>query len=67
MAKFTVHGANDDVPLLDKKQQVPSSDNKNTSPLDLAILIKCINRPYLSYYGIPGKFISLEEQKTFKE
>ena len=58
-SKSTVGGANDDVPLLEKYENMAPFDSINTSPLETAKIVRGLKKSYLSYCGIPGKFISL--------
>jgi hypothetical protein len=41
---------------------IPSLDNLNTSPLEIAKLIRNIKKSQISHCGIPGKFINLISQ-----
>ena len=58
-SKSTVHGSDDDVPILPLKDNVPLFDSINTSPLETAKIIRALKQSCASYCGIPGKFISL--------
>ena len=58
-AKATVQGANDNVPHLEKWDNIPSFDMINTSPLETAKITRALKQSFLSHCGIPGKFISL--------
>ena len=58
-AKSTVHDDNDEVPFLEKKENIPSIDMINTSPLETARIVRGLKQSYLSHCGIPGKFVSL--------
>ena len=58
-SKCTVTGADDDVPFLKKKENIPLFDSINTSPLETAKIVRGLKQSYLSHCGIPGKFISL--------
>ena len=58
-AKATVNGDDDDVPHLEKKENIPLFDMINTSPLETAKITRELKQSYLSHCGIPGKFISL--------
>ena len=58
-SKSTVHGADDDVPFLPIKENIPLFDSINTSPLETAKIVRALKPSCSSYCGIPGKFISL--------
>ena len=58
-SKSTVQSPNDPVPNLQRKEGVPSLDVLNTSPLEVAKIIRNIKKSHLSHCGIPGKFIHL--------
>ena len=58
-SKSTVKNSDDDVPHLEKKEHIPSFDMINTSPFEIAKIIRGLKQSYLSHCGIPGKFISL--------
>ena len=58
-SKSTVQSPNDPVPNLHRKEGVPSLDVLNTSPLEVAKIIRNIKKSHLSHCGIPGKFIHL--------
>ena len=58
-AKARVQGSDDDVPYLDKKENVSIFDMINTSPLEIAKITRALKQSHLSHCGIPGKFISL--------
>ena len=57
--KASVQGADDDVPHLDKIQNVPEFDKINTSPIEVAKLIRNLKQSSSSHCGIPGKFLAL--------
>ena len=57
--KSSVPGAEEDVPFLEVKGNLPLFDTINTSPLETAKIIKALKQSNSSYCGIPGKFMSL--------
>ncbi len=58
--KATVSGNDDPIPILPEKNDITSSlDNINTSPIEVARLIRNIKKSNASHCGIPGKFLSL--------
>ena len=59
MSKYTVVGADNIVPELPVKENIPLFDTINTSPLERAKIIRGFKQSYLSHCGISGKFISL--------
>ena len=59
-SKSTVSGASDPVPHLEKKDDILSSLSMiNTSPIEVAQLIRQIKKSNSSFCGIPGKFLGL--------
>ena len=58
-AKSTVPNPNDPPPNLQQLEGVPSLNSLNTSPFEIARIIRNLKKSHLSYCGIPGKFISL--------
>ena len=58
-SKSTVPNHNDPAPPLEKIEGIPPLSSINTSPFEIGKFIRNIKKSYLSYCGIPGKFISL--------
>ena len=58
-SKSTVHDPNDPVPNLQRKEGISPLNNLNTSPLEVAKIVRNIKKSFLSHCGIPGKFIHL--------
>ena len=58
-SKATVNNPNDPVPLLQRKEGINPLNTLNTSPIEVAKIIRKIKKSYLSHCGIPGKFIHL--------
>ena len=58
-SKSTVKDLNDPVPNLQRKEGVSSLNTLNTSPIEVARIIRKIKQSYLSHCGISGKFIHL--------
>jgi hypothetical protein len=58
-SKSTVPNPNDPAPHLDKIEGIPLLTSINTSPFDIAKIIRNIKKSHLSHCGISGKFISL--------
>ena len=59
-SKSTVTGSQDTVPPLPRKDDIFSSLTKiNTSPIEVAEIIRKIKKSNASFCGIPGKFLSL--------
>jgi hypothetical protein len=54
-----VHNPEDDPPILDRKPNVPDINVINTSPIEVAKIIRDSKKSQQSYCGIPGKFLSL--------
>ena len=61
-SKSTVQNFQDPAPNLNRLDNIPSLDNLNTCPLEIAKLIRNIKKSQISHCGIPGKFISLISQ-----
>ena len=57
--KATVENDNDDVPFLEPKNINNSINKFNTSPIELAHIIRNIKKSNNSYCGVPGKFLAL--------
>ena len=58
-SKSTVQNSNDPVPILEPTLGVTPLNMINTSPIEVAKIIRKIKKSHLSYCGIPGKFIHL--------
>ena len=58
-SKSTVRNGDDPVPILNRKDGISSLKMANTSPIEVAKIIRNIKKSYLSHCGIPGKFIHL--------
>ena len=58
-SKSTVQNPNDPVPNLTRKEGVSIMSALNTSPLEVAKILRNIKKSYFSNCGIPGKFIHL--------
>ena len=58
-SKSTVQNPNDPVPNLTRKEGVSIMSALNTSPLEVANILRNIKKTYFSNCGIPGKFIHL--------
>ena len=58
-SKSTVQNANDPVPCLTRKEGINDINTLNTSPLEVAKIIRNIKKSHFSHCGIPGKFIQL--------
>ena len=58
-ARSTVHGPDDDVPQLEKFENIAPFNSINTSPLEVAKIIRSLKKSSMSYCNIPGKFLSL--------
>ena len=61
-SKSTVHNFDDPAPYLVRKDGIPSLDKLNTSPIEIAKLIRNIKKSHVSHCGISGKFINLISQ-----
>ena len=61
-SKSTVHNPNDPAPNLVRNDGIPLLDNLNTSPIEIAKLIRSVKKSHISYCGISGKFIQLIAQ-----
>ena len=58
-SKSTVPNFQDPAPHLDRKDGVSSLDSLNTSPIEIAKLIRNIKKSQISHCGISGMFINL--------
>ena len=58
-SKSTVRNSNDPVPNLTKKEGITNLNVLNTSPIEVAKIIRNIKKSHFSQCGIPGKFIHL--------
>ena len=58
-SKSSVQDPNDTVPYLQRKEGINSFNMINTSPIEVAKIIRSIKRSHLSYCGVPGKFLHL--------
>ena len=58
-SKSSVPNPNDTAPNLERKDGVSTLNLLNTSPFELAKIIRNLKKSHLSHCGIPGKFISL--------
>jgi potassium voltage-gated channel Eag-related subfamily H protein 8 len=58
-AKAKVDDDDDEVPILNKAENVTEVGNINTSPIEVAKIIRGLKKSNLSHCGVPGKFISL--------
>ena len=58
-SKSSVDNSDDPVPILQKKQGIVPLNMINTSPIETARIIRKLKRSYMSYCGVPGKFIHL--------
>jgi len=58
-SKAKVDGDDDEIPFLDKKENVESLNNINTSPIEIAKIMRSIKKSKLSHCGISGKFLSM--------
>ena len=58
-SKSTVQNPKDPVPNLERKADISTLNFLNTSPLEVAKIIRNIKKSYISYCGIQGKFIHL--------
>ena len=61
-SKSTVPNFQDPAPHLDRKDGVSSLDSLNTSPIEIAKLIRNIKKSHISHCGISGMFINLISQ-----
>ena len=48
---------NDEPPILERLENIVTLENINTSPIEVAKLIKGMKKSHSSYCGIPGKFL----------
>ena len=58
-SKSSVLNPNDPVPTLQRKEGINSINMINTSPIEVAKIVRNIKRSHLFYCGIPGKFVHL--------
>ena len=58
-SKSTVKNSDDPVPNLTRRDGIPDLNVLNTSPIEVAKIIRNIKKSYFSQCGIPGKFIHL--------
>ena len=59
-SKTNIQGVDDEVPFLDKKDNIFSElSNMNTSPIELSKIIRTIKKSNQSNCGVPAKFLSL--------
>ena len=56
-SKSTVHSPEDPVPFLQRKNGISSLNIVNTSPIEVAKIIRNTKKSYSSYCGVPGKFL----------
>ena len=58
-SKSTVTNPDDEVPNLEPKVNYNKFENINTSPIEVAKIIRNTKKSQVSYCGIPGKFLAL--------
>ena len=58
-SKSSVQNPDDPVTNLQRKEGISELNFLNTSPFEVAKIIRNIERSYISHCGIPGKFIHL--------
>ena len=58
-SKSKVEGFNDELPYMEKNSNVPNLSLINTSPIEVAKLIRDLKKSHISPCGIPGKFLQL--------
>ena len=58
-SKSSVQNPNDPVPFLQRMDIISSLDIVNTSPIEVAKIIRNTKRSYSSYCGVPGKFLHI--------
>ena len=58
-SKSTVPNFNDPVPNLPIKEGLNKLDMLNTSPIEVAKIIRILKKSSFSHCGVPGKFLSL--------
>ena len=58
-SKSTVLNNDDPVPSLERKEGITPLNMANTSPIEVAKIIRNIKKSHFSHCGIPGKFIHL--------
>ena len=59
VAKSKVADNDDEVPNLNKNENISEVNSINTSPIEVAKIMRGLKKSNLSHCGIPGKFISL--------
>ena len=59
VAKAKVADDDDEVPNLNKQENLTEANNINTSPIEVAKIMRGLKKSNLSHCGVPGKFISL--------
>ena len=58
-SKSTVPNANDPAPNLAQKEGISTLSSLNTSPLEVAKMIRNLKKSNFSHCGLPGKFLGL--------
>ena len=58
-SKSSVQNPEDPVPFLQRKEGIVPLNMINTSPIEIARIVRKLKRSHMSYCGIPGKFIHL--------
>ena len=58
-SKSSVPCPNDPVPSLEKIDGIPSLEYLNTSPIEVAKIIRDMKKSRFSHCGIPGAFLSM--------
>ena len=58
-SKSTVQNHNDPAPHLERFEHIPPLNSLNTSPFELAKIIRNLKKSHLSHCGIPGKYLSI--------
>ena len=58
-SKSTVQNPNDPVPPLQRKEGISSLNIVNTSPIEVAKIIRNTKRSHSSYCSVPGKFLHI--------
>ena len=64
MSKSRVPNSNDPVPQLPIREGLNKLDMLNTSPIEVAKIIRILKKSSFSYCGVPGKFLSLISTPT---
>ena len=59
VSKAKVDDDDDEIPILDKDENITEVNNINTSPLEVAKIMRELKKSNISHCGIPGKYISL--------